>query len=63
MTLSLAQQIAQLDEPVPVGTSISLMVFLLLTSSIADFDPEDIHPGDSEHHATAAAREHYLTVG
>jgi hypothetical protein len=63
--LSLAQQIAQLDDAAPVGAFDQYCAVRSFIST-SDFDIEDIQPAYSENEPVvdpSAAREHYLDVG
>jgi hypothetical protein len=67
--LSLAQQIAQLEEAAPAG-AISIgnkVISRSLSCYFIDFDPEaeahDVDPQEESTIDTTAGREHYIDVG
>lgn len=69
-SLSLAEQIAQLDAP-PVGMFLCI-IHTLANVCVLDFDPEDAFVAgansegeeqEADDNSVAAAREHYVDVG
>jgi hypothetical protein len=60
--LSLAEQIAQLEEAAPAGT-LDLHVKLHPIKLCIELDPEDLQNDADEPSTDLAAREHYLDVG
>lgn len=62
--LSLAQQIAELDEPAPTGKPFLLASITPRSPFISDFDPEDELRGSPDLLGDVVeAREHYIEVG
>lgn len=62
--LSLAQQIAELDEPTPAGKPFILASIISHSPFITDFDPEDEqHDSPDLLQDLVEVREHYIEVG